>query len=228
MSKIEKLAAQLLRDRERLASRERERRDRPQGLDFDPYSVRRWRVIAGGDPGFLPTTPMRKGSEGFYIACRGCGDKFESKGWAYCAVCMDLPAEERHALQPSARACAAPGCEKVIAPSARADARYCSGACRERARQALIRQENGSGPLDIADPPNLTDTSEITQRNQGPKTLSEKSRVFDLMRGDRQLSKWEPTACAPADDPGWDIPEFLRSLAAVAIVPRARETEVSL
>jgi hypothetical protein len=56
------------------------------------------------------------------------------------------------------------------------------------------------------------DSTEKTQQNQWPKTEPEKSRAFDLIRGDRLLSKWEPTACAPADDPGWDIPDFLRRI----------------
>ena len=142
----ENLAKLILEDRERRASREREKRDRPQGLEFDPYSVRRWRVVAGGDPGFLPTTPMRKGPDGFYIACRGCADKFDSKGLAYCPDCMDLPAEERHALQPIGRACAAAGCDNVIAPSARADALYCSVACKQKSHRGLnSRNKNGSG-----------------------------------------------------------------------------------
>ena len=110
---------------------------------FDPFSVTRWRVVAGGDPGFMPTTPMRKGPDGFYISCRGCGSKFESKGMAYCPSCMALPAEERQGMRPPGRACAAPGCEKVIAPSARADAVYCSAACRQRGRRADKCDKNG-------------------------------------------------------------------------------------
>jgi hypothetical protein len=143
----EKLTRLLLEERERFAARPREQRDRPVGLDFDPFGVRRWKAVAGGDPGSLPTTPMRKGPVGFFIACCGCGGKFESKGWAYCPTCMKLPAEERHALRPSGRPCCAPGCEKVMAPSARADALYCSKACRERARRhgGIKRHKKGSG-----------------------------------------------------------------------------------
>lgn len=135
--RLEPLAEAILRDREAHATRQREQRDRPQGLDFDPYLVS-WRMVAGGDPGFLPTIPMRKGPVGFFISCRGCGTKFESKGLAYCLVCMDLPAEERHAMTPAiqGRMCQAPGCENFIDRKKRANVRFCSEACSKRARRA--------------------------------------------------------------------------------------------
>jgi len=208
-TRAEKLAALILADQERLDAREREqRRERAQGLEFDPFSVRRWKVVAGGDPGFLTTTPMRKGPNGFFIACRGCGNKFESMGLAYCGTCMDLPAEERHALKPPGRPCAAPGCDKVMAPSARADAQFCSAACRQRARRHS-RDKTGDMAPDIAPPLNVTATHEITQQNQRPKSEAEKSEVFDRARGDRVLSRWEPCANPDPTGAGWEIPDFL-------------------
>jgi hypothetical protein len=36
-------------------------------------------------------------TEGVFIACQCCARDFESRGWAYCPTCMELPAEERPA-----------------------------------------------------------------------------------------------------------------------------------
>jgi hypothetical protein len=83
----------------------------------------------------MPKTPMRMGPVGFYVHCQGCNAEFESKGWAYCPTCMELPAEERHAMKPafSGRMCQAPRCENAIPRAARKGAKYCSKACRQRA-----------------------------------------------------------------------------------------------
>jgi hypothetical protein len=173
MSRIEKLTAEILRDRERLAASNigavechacgrkfsgrddghcsdrclawTERGEAPysQHSRFDPFSAARWMVIAGGDPGYLVAMPMRKGPDGFYIRCRACGEKFESKGMAYCATCLTLPAEERHAMQPGGRACLAPDCGNVLAATARVDARYCSKACARRAGRAKGDKNGG-------------------------------------------------------------------------------------
>jgi hypothetical protein len=50
---------------------------------LDPFAVTRWKVTTGGDPGYLVATPMRMGRNGFFVACRGCGNEFESKGLAF-------------------------------------------------------------------------------------------------------------------------------------------------
>src|SRR5262249_12833853 len=96
--KASALAESLLRDRAARAARPR-RAVTPNvdGDEFDPFAVTRWRVIAGGDPGYLPTTKMRRGPVGWFIECRHCRTEFESKGWAYCPACMELPAEKRRA-----------------------------------------------------------------------------------------------------------------------------------
>jgi hypothetical protein len=52
-------------------------------------------VVAGDNPGYLPSTRMRCGPVGRFIACRACTVEFESKGLAYCPDCMALPAEAR-------------------------------------------------------------------------------------------------------------------------------------
>jgi hypothetical protein len=145
MSKVAKLAAQLLRDRERHANREREQRARPLGSEFNPFEVGHWRVAApgGGEPGYLPTMAMRKGEVGFHVFCRGCGAEFESKGMAYCVTCLDLPAEERYALKPAVqgRLCQGPGCENFIDRKRRANVRFCSERCGNRARRAATAPE---------------------------------------------------------------------------------------
>jgi hypothetical protein len=96
-SRTTKLAEQLLRDRERHrdSSRTVSTRPRAVGSDFDPFAVTRWHVIAGGNPGYLVKTPMRRGPVGWFIACGACAREFESKGLSYCPDCMNLPAEAR-------------------------------------------------------------------------------------------------------------------------------------
>jgi hypothetical protein len=73
--------------------------------DFDPFAITRWRVIAGGNPGYLVATPTAevRGREcddgkvrgGFRLDCQHCGSEFESLGLAYCAKCMEKPAQDR-------------------------------------------------------------------------------------------------------------------------------------
>ena len=153
--RTDKIARQILDDRAKQADRQQERlqerqHDRASGwahsIGLDPYQVTNWKTIAGPDPGYLPKTPMRQGAVGFYINCKGCNATFESKGWAYCPKCMELPAEERHALKPAVvgRMCQAPRCENPIPRNARADAKYCSGACQSRAARAA--KNDGDNP----------------------------------------------------------------------------------
>jgi hypothetical protein len=144
----DKLTELLLRDREERAEREHQRnaeryRNRPEssdGIGFDPFMVTRWKVVAGPDPGYLPTTPMRKGAVGFWLACRCCGEQFESKGLAYCVDCMKVPADERRATPPVAPGRLCEGCGEPIPSARRSGLTFCSNACRQqdyRRRQAL-------------------------------------------------------------------------------------------
>jgi hypothetical protein len=105
-SRAAALAKDLLRDRAQRAvckapSTTTARVDKGE---FDPFPVTCWRVIApnGGNPGYLPKTPMRRGPVGWFILCQACAVEFESKGWAYCPTCMDLPAEARRRERASA------------------------------------------------------------------------------------------------------------------------------
>jgi hypothetical protein len=150
-TRTERIAERLLADRAIRAERQQERqqeRQRDQGpqwrhaIGFDPYLTTNW----SANPGYLPKIPMRMGPVGFYIHCKACNAEFESKGWACCPTCMELPAEERRAMRPafSGRMCQAPGCENQIPITARAGSMYCSGACRQRAARAKDVTDNGA------------------------------------------------------------------------------------
>ena len=144
-SRTQALTDSLLRDRaERAAHKAIRSSTKIERGDFDPFSVTRWRVIAGDDPGHLVKTPKRMGKVGWLIQCRACAVELDSKGWAYCPACMGLPAEERRDHEPVKRVgrpCARPGCGERLSKRARTDARYCSAACRK----AVSRDKSGSG-----------------------------------------------------------------------------------
>jgi hypothetical protein len=97
MSKTSKLAEALLRDRDRRKSQPQRSSVSRAAPDFDPFFITRWCVVAGGDPGYLVSTPMHRGPVGWFIACDHCGAEFESVGWKCCPTCMELPAEKRRA-----------------------------------------------------------------------------------------------------------------------------------
>jgi hypothetical protein len=158
------LARRLLEDREQARVRELgRRRERAPGIEFDPFQTVKWRRIAGPDPGYLPKMPMRLGARGGWINCRACGKKFESIGLAYCGACVELPADERRAMRPIGRECQAAGCGNVIAATARADARYCSTACRVRASRAADVTANSGNRPDIRASQNVTDNGKKSQ-----------------------------------------------------------------
>jgi hypothetical protein len=90
-----RVADAILRDRQRRRPARSVSRERPEGADFDPFAITRWRVIAGTNPGYLVKTPMRRGPVGWFVNCTHCGDEFESRGGMYCRDCMALPAKER-------------------------------------------------------------------------------------------------------------------------------------
>jgi hypothetical protein len=131
---------------------------RPEPLD--PFKLTNWRVVAGGDPGRLPSTPMRRGSEGWYITCPGCQREFESKGLRCCSTACErrlCEHDENTALmaevgmEPEAKPkCSVPGCDNSI-PKWRNGrrvskrARFCdrhSRHSKKRASEALIRPKN--------------------------------------------------------------------------------------
>jgi hypothetical protein len=165
-SRAQALAERLLGDRAQRATRKASPpRTRLEGADFDPFAVTRWRVVAGGDPGYLVSTPMRRGPGGWVIACGHCGAEVESKGCKYCPTCMELPAEERRSKPViSDRPCQAPGCTGSIPKRRRADAKYCTDRCAKAA-------ENARGYQGSARPKFRGDTHEKTQQNQWPKNV---------------------------------------------------------
>ena len=91
--------------------------------DLDPFKITKWRVIAGGNPGYLPSAPMRMGKSG-HIACAGCQREFESKGLRCCSTeCerADRERQEKVALMAEVgmevaakRLCQHPGCGAAI------------------------------------------------------------------------------------------------------------------
>jgi hypothetical protein len=148
------LAEQLLRDRAERAARKASTRSKAPESDFDPFAVTQWWVVAlkGDNSGHLVKAHMRRGSVGWFIACRGCACEFESAGWAYCTDCMALPAEERRDQpKPSGHICERPGCDRCLSAHARADARYCSAACRKAAsRDKTTSGLSGTAPPEMS------------------------------------------------------------------------------
>lgn len=50
----------------------------PGAYSFDPFKATKWKVVAGGNSGYLVATPMtRISGGGWRVACRGCGRRFE-------------------------------------------------------------------------------------------------------------------------------------------------------
>ena len=126
-SKRKRLAEAILRDRaERAARKVRRTPAKVERVEFDPFKVARWRVVAGDDPGHLPHTKMQRGSTGWWVDC-GCGEQFESRGARHCAK-----------VRPKmmGRPCQVPGCENRLSRYARADATRCD-ACRKANRKAV-------------------------------------------------------------------------------------------
>ena len=144
LSRVERLAEQLLRERAERAQRKPSQAPRER-VEFDPY-IPRHRVVAGCDPGYPVQKYMRRGPVGFHIDCQACGTEFESKGWACCPSCMELPAEERRQMRPAiqGRLCEAPNCENFVPRKARADVLYCSRGCQQRAYRARRVTDNPS------------------------------------------------------------------------------------
>jgi hypothetical protein len=150
---------------------------------FDPFALTRWRVIAGGDPGYWPKKSMRKGPTGWFIACRCCGREFESRGLAFCEICMVLPAEERRKPS-SGRPCQVPGCMAKISPRRRSDAKYCEhhSAGRNGARVVFSSAKVGRQPARQKYEP----TREIPEQNQGP-IFGPKIWPLNVVGGHRRL-----------------------------------------
>jgi hypothetical protein len=126
-SKRKRLAEAILRDRaERAARKVRPTPAKVERVEFDPFKVARWRVVAGDDPGHLPHTKMQRGSTGWWIDC-GCGERFESRGARHCAK-----------VRPKmmGRPCQVPGCENRLSRYARANATRCQ-TCRKANRKAV-------------------------------------------------------------------------------------------
>jgi hypothetical protein len=154
MTTAKAITSALLRDRERrnqkrAAPRPSSRASRAPADAFDPFAVTRWRVIVGGDPGYLPTLAMRRGPVGWFIRCVGCGKEFESVGLAHCGETACRAAAQRKSttegytpkpIREGARLCAC-GCGRAIpryTPTGRLTSkatRFFSDACSAKSRR---------------------------------------------------------------------------------------------
>src|SRR5262245_34529530 len=95
---------------------------RPEPVD--PFKPIGWRVVAEGDPRYLPSTPMRRGQEGWFITCPGCHREFESRGLRCCSIECErrlCEHDENIALmaevgmEPKVKPkCSVPGCDNPI------------------------------------------------------------------------------------------------------------------
>jgi hypothetical protein len=106
---------------------------------------------AGVFPEGFKFTPMRRGSEGFYIACKHCNKEFESLGLRCCSTDCDKAyreSQERRevlkeaGIEPtSRRMCERVGCDRPIPKwkngrQVSAKVRFCSDLCRKRSAKA--------------------------------------------------------------------------------------------
>jgi hypothetical protein len=97
------------------------------------------------------SAPMRRGSEGFYIACKHCNREFESKGLRCCSQDCERGYRESEAnraimkkagIEPaSRRMCERPGCDRAIPKwkngrQVSAKVRFCSDLCRKQSAKA--------------------------------------------------------------------------------------------
>jgi hypothetical protein len=175
------IAGAILRDRQRHKKIiQKPPRLRVPGHGFDPFSVTRWGVLVGGDPGYLPKAQMRMSSTGWSIACQCCTREFESRGLAYCPNCMALPTEERRQQPLSGwRPCQVAGCVAKISPRRRFDAKYCEHHSAGRNSAKLGAQPAGQ---------KYEDTRKIPQLDQGrfPSHFGPTDFPKNLIGGDRR------------------------------------------
>jgi hypothetical protein len=177
-SRATKLAEQLLRDRERRKAAKASGKAKPRTEVFEPLKkcpAGPWRAVAGGDPGYMPRTPMRMGPVGWFIQCVGCGTEFESIGLAHCgkSECRAAALRRKSTTEgyapprprPGARLCEC-GCGrsipvwrktktkggKITTRRVSKATRFFSGGCKSKAaRQQLLRRDDlrGKRPLDV-------------------------------------------------------------------------------
>jgi hypothetical protein len=96
-------------------------------------------------------TPMRRGSEGWYIACKNCNKEFESKGLRCCTPECEKAYREKEGRQATMkeagmepatrRICEGPGCDRPIPKwkngrRVSSKVRFCSDLCRKRSAKA--------------------------------------------------------------------------------------------
>src|SRR5262245_49905328 len=104
------------------------------------------------------------------------------------------------------RVCAAPGCREPLIDR-RAEARYCSEACKKaarRERRKLGGTKSGDDPRGLG---SGTRASVATPARMRP--LLKPMDAFERLRGGAMLSRWKPDPKATGEDMP-DLPDFLR------------------
>jgi hypothetical protein len=108
-----------------------------------------------------PSPTLRRGTEGYYIACRHCNKEFESKGLRCCSKECEsayLESQERRAVLKKAgiereakRMCEGPGCERRIPKwkngcLVSSKVRFCAALCRKRANRSSELESESTKP----------------------------------------------------------------------------------
>lgn len=205
----------------------------PGAFTFNPFGVTRGRVVAGGDPGYLVTTPMTAAATGFRVACRGCGKQFESRGWAFCRHACKRRHYDRQGAEAAVaeigmelirpkRPCQAPGCNHRIPVWRKGRlvseaTRFCSAKCARKARSlqgVFVAQTAKKYPI-LLSPKSHPRKGSVS--GIGPSEFPR--NIVGGYRPSRSSSASpasssaavEPTPEGAADhtDP-WAIPDFLR------------------
>jgi len=134
-SRAKALAQRLLRDRAERAARKAARTGKStkiERVEFDPFKPARWRVIAGGDPGHLVKTRMRRGAVGWFITCSVCGSEFESVRLRCCSPKCERKFASNPVLGPPCLGCGQPMFLPRRGRRARLDRLFHSDKCRKR------------------------------------------------------------------------------------------------
>jgi hypothetical protein len=135
ITRAQRLAGALLRDRAERAARKATRAGhvvKVERVEFDPFAIARWRVVAGGDPGYLVKTPMRRGPVGWFITCPACKREFESRGLRCCSTECARAYATPSVVGPVCLGCGKPILTARHGRRSRSDRLYHDDKCRKR------------------------------------------------------------------------------------------------
>jgi hypothetical protein len=140
------------------------------------FEVHKWRVVAGGDQGYMPR-PMAIRGNGFAVTCAQCGREFGSQGLRCCSLECERKFRQRQELdaeladdpfRTEKRRCQRPGCPHHIPLWKRgrrvsSATRYCSKYCCDEASKA--RRLAPDSPELIS----TRETAKKSPKNKGPR-----------------------------------------------------------